>query len=623
MASTKSHDIFATKPFIILLMLLLVALIIQFSIVITWFHRQQSRLEGHRNLEDVDVLLYGNPSLKITAVDKKNSSSVVINAAAGDTKTSVAATAAKGSSIGKPHVLPLRKQLPASKAKQQSFAVAKQNTPKVVWQKAIWYKVNDHASHPPETLNAVIHIGPYKTATTAIQEYSHKLIKELAQDNYEMPWSHLQKKITDQNLTKLKTERWWHKQIVFGCCFYQSVPTTRTSAAENAGLCNREILNAGIEIAEQNKNSILVSAEQFANSEEEGVEALRDYLSNRWNNVTIVAAYRRYYEWVVSFYHERQKGFTLYETAKANKTDRLFPSLYHELYFNTNFTEEIKHKYSLPTIARFKKYFRNVVVMNYHDKSKSLVERFYCDVVPNATTTCRKLKMMKISNKINTSQQRVYELLAYAAHRRGLINIQSKKNAVLAVKMIQLHQNRTLNLTSDDFPRKYVSQDILNDIWDISLQAEREFVGVDDSAVESLKDKFDKISKTNYCEVDLDAILESTLWVKFFMDLNVALLRQEEETKKALLKKQEDKIKALLKKQEGDKKTAASSTSARKDQANNKSSSGSQILKWFLVLVFCSVAIVLKRKHLYKGRSLFTELLLQKERLGACMNPHT
>jgi hypothetical protein len=141
--------------------------------------------------------------------------------------------------------------------------------------------------------------------------------------------------------------------------------------------------------------------------------------------------------------------------------------------------------------------------------------------------------------------------------------------------------------------------------------------------VESLKDKFDKISKTNYCEVDLDAILESTLWVKFFVDLNVALLRQEEETKKALLKKQEDKIKALLKKQEGDKKTAASSTSARKDQANNKSSSGSQILKWFLVLVFFSVAIVLKRKHLSKGRSLFTELLLQKERLGACMNPHT
>jgi hypothetical protein len=167
--------------------------------------------------------------------------------------------------------------------------------------------------------------------------------------------------------------------------------------------------------------------------------------------------------------------------------------------------------------------------MNYHDNSKSLLERFYCDVVPNAHNTCRRLKTMKETNKkINTSHNRIYEELAYAAHRRGMINIQSKQKAKLAEVLMHQHQEKTLNLTSDDFPRRCLPEDILQDIWSTTFEAEKEFGGeVDDS----MKDEFEKYSKTSFCEVDLDAVLDSSLWVEFLMGFQVELERRSVEKK--------------------------------------------------------------------------------------------
>eukprot|EP00985_Skeletonema_marinoi_P020961 scaffold12609_cov126-Skeletonema_marinoi.AAC.4 len=402
--------------------------------------------------------------------------------------------------------------------------------------------VNTHnTKSTPKTLNAVIHIGPYKTATTSIQTYSGRLYQNLAQDGYEMPWKHLQLQLKKlgKDATKRKIPEWWCKQMYFALCFYQSVPTHRMKK-ESAEECNRELFNAGVEISQKNHNSLLVSAEQFSNVEIEGVEKLHEYLSNRWDNVTIVAAYRRYYEWIVSFYNERQKDVIFNDAISANKTDRLLPSLYHELRFNSVFNEEIRHKYTLSAVSRYQMYFDNVVVMNYHDKSKSILERFYCDVLPGAIETCRKLKSIKMSKSINTSHSRVYEELAYAAHRRGMINIKEKlnaksaeesrrqhnvkkkSNAKLVEESISQHQEKTLNLTSYDFPRKCLPDDILNEIWSTSLEAEKKFGGdeVDES---TMKDEFDKYSKTSFCELDLDAILHSPLWVKFFQDQNQKL----------------------------------------------------------------------------------------------------
>jgi len=528
---SHSNSSVLTTPFLVLLGLLLLAVAIQFSIVFTWFH----------NRHDENVLVLGISKIgsegKLPQMRRVKNADVLHNEQQQEPQLlkyagiipNVSNTSAAADSVGKHNKHLMKHEEDVSSSIHHNTTVAAED-------------VNTHnTKSTPKILNAVIHIGPYKTATTSIQTYSGRLYQNLAQDGYEMPWKHLQLQLKKlgKDATKRKIPEWWCKQMYFALCFYQSVPTHRMKK-ESAEECNRELFNAGVEISQKNHNSLLVSAEQFSNVEIEGVEKLHEYLSNRWDNVTIVAAYRRYYEWIVSFYNERQKDVIFNDAISANKTDRLLPSLYHELRFNSVFNEEIRHKYTLSAVSRYQMYFENVVVMNYHDKSKSILERFYCDVLPGAIETCRKLKSIKVSKSINTSHSRVYEELAYAAHRRGMINIKEKlnaksvvesrrqhnikkkSNAELVQESICQHQEKILNLTSYDFPRKCLPDDILNEIWSTSLEAEKKFGGdeVDES---TMKDEFDKYSKTSFCELDLDAILHSPLWVKFFQDQNQKL----------------------------------------------------------------------------------------------------
>jgi hypothetical protein len=79
-----------------------------------------------------------------------------------------------------------------------------------------------------------------------------------------------------------------------------------------------------------------------------------------------------------------------------------------------------------------------------------------------------------------------------------------------------------LKLTNDDFPRTCLPEDILQDIWNTSIEAEKEFGGEGD---DSMKDDFDKCSKTSFCEVDLGAVLDSPRWVEYFQGLQVELER--------------------------------------------------------------------------------------------------
>lgn len=303
--------------------------------------------------------------------------------------------------------------------------------------------------------------------------------------------------------------------MYFALCFFQNVPETR-SWLENATDCRHELLDSGNEIADINKNSLLISAEQFSNIELEGVSSLHQYAS-RWDNVTIVAAYRRYFEWIVSFYNEKYRGLEFAKIVHANKTNRLYPSIFEEL-LNDQFQQEVKHKYTLAAVARFKQYFPNVVVLNYHDKSKRLVERFYCDVIPNASNTCRKVKRLKVNESVNKSIKRVYQELAYAAHRKGLINISSHEK--VAESSIQHYQEKKLNLTADDFPHRCLPKDVLDEIWNITLQSEREFgSAVDDLVIQSLRSDFDNYSKTQLCEIDTEAVLASPHWIEFFTNL--------------------------------------------------------------------------------------------------------
>ena len=45
--------------------------------------------------------------------------------------------------------------------------------------------------------------------------------------------------------------------------------------------------------------------------------------------------------------------------------------------------------YTMGLVSRLKEEFVNIVIMDYHDKRKNVVEGFYCDAMPNARNTCK------------------------------------------------------------------------------------------------------------------------------------------------------------------------------------------------------------------------------------------
>eukprot|EP00985_Skeletonema_marinoi_P001740 scaffold696_cov239-Skeletonema_marinoi.AAC.6 len=132
-----------------------------------------------------------------------------------------------------------------------------------------------------------------------------------------MPWKHLKQNVNP-----------WENQVNFATCFLPERANEHSKFP-----CREDLLEAGLSIAQQNNNSLLVSAETFAHAETTGVAELKTYLGQAWSNVTIVATYRRYYEWVVSLHCEHNKikrhlaGHKLWQAIQKNETERLYPSI--------------------------------------------------------------------------------------------------------------------------------------------------------------------------------------------------------------------------------------------------------------------------------------------------------
>mmetsp|Transcript_27687 Transcript_27687/g.32286 ORF Transcript_27687/g.32286 Transcript_27687/m.32286 type:complete len:295 (+) Transcript_27687:127-1011(+) len=211
---------------------------------------------------------------------------------------------------------------------------------------------NDH-DQTRNVINAVVHVGPYKTGTSTIQKVSQKHYTQLEEDNYAVPWAQYEYSLTKNRTTKLFMANHMH----FAACFLKS--KNKQIKQKNQYTCNPELLTAGLEIANQNK-SILISAEVFAKDID--IEALSVYLQP-WQFVTIVIYYRRFYDWMISYNNQ------LYKRGKIEA------SLYDEL--NDKETMQMyedAHTYQL--LYRFQQVFDNIIIMNMHDTTTSLQKGF-------------------------------------------------------------------------------------------------------------------------------------------------------------------------------------------------------------------------------------------------------
>ena len=339
--------------------------------------------------------------------------------------------------------------------------------------------------------HAIIHIGPHKTGTTSIQWISQT--EELQMDGYELPY--------------LQDEKYYHyseNQWNFANCF---LPETHFARMRNP--CKPELLNAGKEIAKAGKN-LFVSSEDFSFLHD--IKSLSDYLQP-WDKVTIVLTYRRYYDTLQSLWSELNKENVFYKFSKPNESKI---AMLARCYRNPS-----KRDPRL-MLAKFKNQFENIKVLNFHDRTKDLVEALYCDTFPDANITCSTLKdvLPKLS-RYNVQREMVYGELAVGAVEMGLIptNFQTHKEMKAVVDCIRDYQEETLGLTKYDFQMVCPPEDMLNGLLDLSLEIENSMIPYfyDTSLGEAqLRSDFEKQRTTKLCDIDVNSTLAKPEWQDFF-----------------------------------------------------------------------------------------------------------
>lgn len=356
-----------------------------------------------------------------------------------------------------------------------------------------------------DSMTAVVHVGPHKTGTTSIQSMILRTLPELKKDGYSVPgnWSHSKLAVNMADLVS---------------CFWKDQFKDTAS-----GTCDTDALREMETIAHENGN-LLLTAEAFAyditdmNKVTSALEPWKD-------STIIVVYYRRFYEWICSYYNMETRYRPLHQ--RKSFVEWLSDVQFIENHYNNMYTYGV--------VQRWKQYFNNVKVYNMHDTSKEIIAEFMCEAIPNAPNACEETTT-RLRNKgelvFNPSTGAlVYSELVYAAYQMGLLNVSgfddNNYNETLWKEIISMTQNRQeieLGLKSHEFleilcPEKSV----LDRILELSLDVERELFPEyfqSEYGEPVIRQQFDseKRDPRKLCSVDAKSTLENDSgWRAFFM----------------------------------------------------------------------------------------------------------
>jgi hypothetical protein len=378
--------------------------------------------------------------------------------------------------------------------------------------------VNTFISNPNQIPRAIIHVGPHKTATTSIQALSAIMHKYINADGYEMPWG-----LIATNISAVNKERYVNlNQFNLVSCLQDIEPLWPEAK------CNLALVEA-VNIIGRRKQSLIVSAEELSRTNLVKFDRLYDLLVPYYgiNNIRIVVYYRRFYEWLYSYWQQ----FAKYRSVPDRKT---FPQYVADIssiksLHDTTYTTGCVNKYS--------QYFTDVAVFNMHDLTNDIdvSEHFYCEAIPNSNSTCREVHNRNQRKKrldLNTGKELVYEELAYYAQQAGLWSssvtgpLQGKNPRQVGMYVHYFHQH-VQNKTSFDFVGYITCPDpnILQWLYTTTINDEERFFPEfykSSNGLQTIQEKFTIDSQTKLCSIDAKAVIANEVsWKDFFRTLSI------------------------------------------------------------------------------------------------------
>ena len=352
----------------------------------------------------------------------------------------------------------------------------------------VHYNVENSKKSNKEEKTAVIHVGPHKTGTTAIQLALRKI--PLEEDNY----------FARTSFPKTRND------VRFATCF---LPKTHLSSRRHS--CDKSYYDL-LKSQWTTGQNVLTTAEAFDYPEID-LESLRNYFKP-WDNVNIIVYYRRYYDWLGSYYNQLVAKKVKYSDENMNSI------IFHLT--DSNWVESKTEQYTTHVIERYRRYFKNITVLNFHE-SMGVIESFYCQGIQDATNACRTVQMMNTTDYKGRSSLPYKEILI-AARKANLVKIGSNSEFKLALEFLEQKSHPELSVENETLI--CLPPNVLDSMLTKSLEAEKElFPDLFSSPLgeAALRADFEQHSKTNLCGANVTTIINDREWRNFFRDVGKSM----------------------------------------------------------------------------------------------------
>lgn len=383
----------------------------------------------------------------------------------------------------------------------------------------------------PRRPQAVVHVGPHKTGTTAIQSSFRKYSKDVKKDSYE----------------------YLLRGMYFGHCLVGNAPEGQwKEKCQGQPMTN---LQNQIRKARSQKKNIVVSSESLDRTDKQDPDKMRQILPEY--EIHVVVTYRRFYDWIVSLagqIYRMNHGMGWDAWPAYDDIDSQDDGHYtHDnivTYLSPETIQDVYERvYTTAVYDSYRSAGYETHLLNYHS-SEDIVESFFCLDYVNMTHACsaKKADTTVDAPKANRAESSTYDEIVVAAYRAGLLfssedddddvssavtsttnstSLHVVKREPIASRakvreMLQGFVEGSLGYSEESLPKVCVPDGTVNLLREISLSSEAALLPTfheSENGRESLLSDFESYKTTKFCSVDAKKVLELSSIQTFFSNL--------------------------------------------------------------------------------------------------------